>query len=193
MAMDTPSRFNSSGVGGRQARVTHASHEAPAAPRGLSLHHPGLLLVAGATVVWSFGGLLSRLIHVDAWTMVFWRASFCALFLFSVIVLSQRGRALEQLRGMGRAGLLVALGFAGASTCFVVALSRASVAEVLVVFSTAPFLAALIGRLFLQERIRFRTWLTMVMALAGIVIMVSSSAITGSIGGVLLALLSTLC
>src|SRR2546425_9681453 len=76
---------------------------------------------------------------------------------------------------------------ATASTCFIFALSRTSVANTLILMSTGPFVAGLLGFLLLGERVAPRTWLTMAVALAGAVVMVSNSYDGGAIVGDLLA------
>src|SRR5262249_6786261 len=95
--------------------------------------------------------------------------------------------------GMGMMGLAVAGLFAAASTSFVVSLGHSTVAEVLIALSTAPFIAALIARLLLAEPIRPRTLATMIMALVGMVIMMSNSIVSCSLVGDVLALLSAVC
>ena len=42
-----------------------------------------MLLVAGAALVWSSGGLLARMIGTDPWTKLFWRSVFAFVFLLA--------------------------------------------------------------------------------------------------------------
>jgi EamA-like transporter family len=77
---------------------------------------------------------------------------------------------------------------ATASTCFLLALNRTSVANTLVVMNTGPYLAALLGWFLLGERVRARTWLAMTITLAGTAVMVSGSRATGTLAGDFLAL-----
>jgi drug/metabolite transporter (DMT)-like permease len=151
------------------------------------LHRRGVLLVAGAATCWSTGGLLARLIETDPWTTIFWRGMFCALFLLGVMTIADRGRVRELFRRMGWAGLALAVCFATASTCFIMALDRTSVANTLIIQSTGPFAAGLLGWLWMGERVRAQGWLAMAAALAGTAIMVSGSLATGSVEGDLLA------
>ena len=82
----------------------------------------------------------------------------------------------------------VALCMALASTCFIFSLSLTSVANTLILMSTGPYVAGLFGWLLLGERVAGRTWLAMGIALAGAVVMVSSSAGGGALAGDLLAI-----
>ncbi|HET6222253.1 MAG TPA: DMT family transporter [Dongiaceae bacterium] len=152
-------------------------------------HRRGLLLVAGAAIVWSSGGAIARMIEADPWTTIFWRSAFACLALLLYLVVRDRGRLLETFRGLGLPGLVLALCFATASTSFVVALSLTTVANILLIQATAPFIAALLGWILMRERVRRRSWLAMFAALVGIAIMVWDSLSRGSVPGTLLSIL----
>ena len=151
----------------------------------------GRLLVAAAAVCWSTGGLIARLVDTDPWTTVFWRGLFCAAFLVGVTALRERRRTVGVFLGMGATGLAMAACFATASTCFIMALHRTSVANVLIIQSLSPFMAGLLGWAWMGERVAGRTWTAMGVALLGSAIMVSryfyTETTTGSLGGDLLA------
>lgn len=147
----------------------------------------GAILVAAAAICWSSGGAIARMIEADPWTTVFWRSAFAATALFAFILWRDRERGLALFREMGWPGLAVASCFATASTCFVYALTLTTVANILIIQSTAPFLAAVLARFLLNERVRLRGWLTILAALAGVVIMVSDSVQRGSVMGDVLA------
>ena len=148
----------------------------------------GFWLVAAAAICWSSGGLIARLVATDPWTTVFWRSVFCAAFLSAAVTIAQRGRLAAVVRETGWPGVLMAACFATASTCFIMALARTSVANTLVIQSLSPFIAGLGGWLFLGERVRSRTWIAMGVALLGTVMMLWGSAGAGSRIGDLLAL-----
>jgi drug/metabolite transporter (DMT)-like permease len=90
---------------------------------------------------------------------------------------------------MGWPGIAVALCLAVASMSFILALARTSVANTLILMSAGPYVTGLLGWFLLGERVRFRTWGTMAVAMGGAVVMVSSSYVRGSVGGDLLALM----
>jgi drug/metabolite transporter (DMT)-like permease len=156
-----------------------------AAPGSLRLR--GALMVAAAALCWSVGGLLQRLISADAWTTVFWRAAFAALFLIAYVLWRERGRGFAPFREVGWIGLAVGFCFGAASTLYVLSLSLTQVANTLIVLSTAPFMAALLGWVILGEPVRRRTWAAIAAAFAGIALMVVRSASTGNVLGDLLA------
>jgi drug/metabolite transporter (DMT)-like permease len=148
----------------------------------------GALLVAGAATCWSSGGLITRLVSTSPWTTSLWRSLFAALFL--ALVLSMvRGRGFfEQWHEVGRPVLVVAACMALSSTCFILSLAHTSVANTLILMSTGPYVAGLLGWILLGERVAPRTWLTMGVALAGAVVMVSNSYGRGALLGDLLAI-----
>jgi drug/metabolite transporter (DMT)-like permease len=147
----------------------------------------GSLMVAAAAICWSIGGLLQRVISADAWTTIFWRSVFAALFLFAYIFWRERGRTLALFKEAGWAALAVGVCFAVASTMYVLSLSLTQVANTLIILSTSPFMAALLGWIVLGEAVRARTWVAMASAFAGIAVMVVSKAASGNILGDLLA------
>src|SRR4030095_4218216 len=136
-----PSRRRGRGPGRRGVR----------GPRPMSAPGPieagdrrrGRLLVAAAAVCWSGGGLMARLVDTDPWTTVFWRGVFCASFLAVVTALRERADTPRVLAAMGATGLGVAVCFAIGSTCFIMALDRTAVANVLIIQSLSPFMAGL--------------------------------------------------
>jgi len=148
----------------------------------------GGLLVACAAVCWSSGGLIARLVTTGPWTTSLWRGLFASLFLTLVLRIANRRNIVAQWRDGGGPVLIAAVCMATASTCFIFALSRTSVANTLILMSTGPFVAGLLGWTLLGERVAPRTWLTMGVALAGAVVMVSSSYGGGAIVGDLLAI-----
>jgi drug/metabolite transporter (DMT)-like permease len=152
-----------------------------------ALRRRGALLVGAAAILWSAGGLLARLVHTGPWTTVFWRGVFAASFMLVVLAVRHRSRLPTVFRAIGFPGVAMGCCFAAASTAFILALSRTSVANVLIVLSTGPFMAGLLGWAVMGERVTERAWLAMAAALAGTVLMVSGSWAAGTVGGDLLS------
>jgi len=148
----------------------------------------GALLVACAAVCWSSGGLIVRLVATSPWTTSLWRSLFAALFLSAVLWIVRGRGIVAQWRDGGRPVLAVAACMAMASTCFIFSLAHTSVANTLILMSTGPYVTALAAFLLLGERVAPRTWVTMGVALAGAVIMVSDSYSRGTVVGDLLAI-----
>jgi drug/metabolite transporter (DMT)-like permease len=137
----------------------------------------GFLLVFLSALIWSFGGAIARFIEIDdSWTTVFWRSVWAAAFLLAFMLWRDGARGTIALfRGMGLPGLVVALCFATASTCFVVALGYTTVANIVLMQAGVPLIAALIGWIAFRERVSGVTWAAIAAVIAGVAIMVSDS------------------
>jgi drug/metabolite transporter (DMT)-like permease len=143
--------------------------------------------VAGAAVCWSSGALIARLVATTPWTTNLWRSLFASVFLAVLLSIARRRSIVAQWREGGRPVVGVAACMALASTCFIFSLAQTSVANTLLLMSTSPYVVGLLGWLVLGEQVPPRTWLTMGVALAGAVVMVSSSYGRGRLLGDLLA------
>jgi len=156
-------------------------------PTFAQTHRRGVLLVAAAAFSWSTGGLIARFITVDPWTQSCWRGGFSALCLLTFL-LWRDGRGTAALfRQQGLPGLVVAACFSAASISFVIALRHTSVATILVIQSTAPLIAGLIAFLWMKEPISLTRGLAMLLALAGVVVMVSQHDMAADPVGLLLS------
>jgi drug/metabolite transporter (DMT)-like permease len=148
----------------------------------------GALLVACAAVCWSSGGLIARLVTTSPWTTSLWRSVSASIFLAVVLWIARRRSIVAQWRDGGMPVVAVAVCMALASTCFIFSLAHTSVANTLILISMGPYVAGLLGWLWLGEHVAPRTWVTMGVALAGAVVMVSDSYGRGAIVGDLLAI-----
>src|SRR5262245_49980796 len=174
---------------GPEPRAGVAVRPVTVGPASASVRRRGAMLVAAAALCWSAGGLLARLADTGPWTTVFWRGAFCAAFLAAVLTARHGVHVVAAFRAMGWPGVAMAGCFAAASIGFILALARTSVANVLIIQSTGPFIAGLLGWLWLGERVPGRTWMAMAVALGGTATMVSGSWAAGTVSGDLLALL----
>jgi len=167
--------------------VSTLDHTIPASSAAAQ-HRRGLLLVAGAAIIWSAGGLLARMIETDPWTKLFWRSVFAFLFLLAYASYRNRGRLVATFRELGWPGVALGLCFATASTAFIIGLNYTTVANIMFVQAGAPFIAGLLGWLLLGERVKARSWIAMGAALAGIGVISRGSLAAGNITGDLLAI-----
>jgi drug/metabolite transporter (DMT)-like permease len=132
----------------------------------------GAVLVAGAALVWSSGGLLFRFIHgADEWTIVFWRALFMVAALAIILGVIDRGRIGRSFLRAGWRGFASGVCFGFMMTGYLLALGRTSVANTMLLMAVAPFFAALLAWIGLGERPRMAVWLTMAAAVAGVACM----------------------
>ena len=153
-------------------------------------HGVAMLLASG--LAFSTAGLFTRLIAVDAWTILFWRGVIGGIFIGGYVVWQHRGRTLDAIRAIGPVGLAIAACSTLGTICFINALRRTTVADVNVIYAAAPFVTASIAFLWRGER---ETWVTLaasLVAAVGIVVMFGAAASLGNLQGDLLALGMTL-
>lgn len=136
-------------------------------------HGRGAVLVLGAALCWSSGGLIARYIAADIWTQNAGRGFFAAATLLLFLLLRDGRNTWALFKALGVPGIVVAVCFASASTSFVIALKHATVATILVIQSTAPLIAGLIAWAWMREAIGWARGLAMVVALVGVWQMVS--------------------
>lgn len=137
----------------------------------------GFALILASAIVWSFGGALKHFIATEeSWTIVFWRSVWAALFLLA-FMLAREGRrdTLKLVANMGLPGICVAICFAIASTCFIVALAHTTVANILLMQAGVPLIAALIIWILFHEQVTLPTWIAIALVIMGVAVMVSDS------------------
>lgn len=154
-------------------------------------HRLGFVYVTGSAVAWSLGGLFTRLIPLDGWTLLAWRGLFGALGLGVLMPFLPEKRAWRNLRGMGWVGALFVLQGAAGMILYLTALRHTSVAQVAVIYATAPFIAAAVGWCVLREKPSRSAIFASLGALAGVAVMVGFGA-RGSLLGDALAFGMTL-
>ncbi|CAN7183603.1 DMT family transporter [Rhizobium sp. LjRoot30] len=153
----------------------------------------GVALVFGSAFFWSFGGAIARFLHIDDnWTIVFWRCLFAGLFLIAfMLVRDGPAGTVKLFRDMGWPGITVGLCFTIAATCFIIAISHTTIANVLLLGAGVPLFAALITWICFRQRVSLFTWCAIALVIVGVAVMVSGS-FTGAVSpiGDALALLT---
>ena len=159
----------------------------------IDAHKYGLLFVFSAGVLWSTVGLGIRMIE-DAvvWQILLYRSISMSLFLYLVIRVRSGESPFVQIRRTGFPAVVAGLALVAAYSGGIYAIQNTSVANAMLLFATAPFMAAVLGWLILRERVRVATWIAIAIALCGIAIMVSDKSGEVAIFGSLAALGSAL-
>jgi drug/metabolite transporter (DMT)-like permease len=152
----------------------------------------GITLVVLSAFAFSTAGFFTRLIDTDVWTMLFWRGLFGGLFIATYVVWREGARAVLAVRRIGRAGLVAAACSTAATICFINALRETTVADVLVINATAPFMTAGLAWAWTGARERWTTLAASLVALLGVVVTVGAALASGHLLGNLLALVMTI-
>ena len=146
---------------------------APASPEA-DAHKYGVLFVFAAGMLWSTVGLGIRLIE-DAvvWQILLYRSISMSLFLYVLIRLRSGESPFVQIRRNGAPAIIAGLSLVAAYSGGIYAIQNTSVANAMLLFATAPFMAAVLGWIVLREPVRAATWISIAVAIGGIGIMVA--------------------
>lgn len=153
-------------------------------------------MMIAVTLMWATAGVVTRhLTQAHSFEITFWRSFFTLLALLVILPL-WRGRAVfSQIRRGGRALWISGVCWTVMFTAFMVALTLASTASVLVTMALGPLFTALAARIFIGHRLPLRTWLAIVVAGLGIAWMYGTQLLQSgaAAGGSLLGTLVALC
>jgi len=141
----------------------------------LSQHAKGLIITALGVLIISPDGLLTRLILVDHWTMIFWRALFLSFGMALIANLVHPRNTWQKYKTMGRVGLVMVLIYSLGTVSFMISITHTSVANTLIILSTTPLFAALIGWVAFRESIIARTWCAILLVGIGVFVISSDS------------------
>ncbi len=149
----------------------------------------GFVLTALGVVVLSFDAVLIRLIDVDSNSILFWRGLFLAVMVYLWLCVRNQGFVAIPTDGvLIRSALL----FAVSTICFVSAINLTPIANVLVIISAQPLMAALMAHVFLGEKSPRRTWIAIFLSMCGIAWVMKDSLHGQNIVGDTIALICAL-
>ena len=151
-------------------------------------HAKGLLLTAVGGMALTFDIPLIKLAAGDSWSILMIRsgATFLAALLVWSIWRALSGKSVPPLIP-GKAGLAVAALYAVSAATFITAVYTTSTANLVFILAFNTMFAALLSWLFLGERPKPATFLTMLAMIAGVAIIVSDSIGSGNLFGDLMA------
>lgn len=151
----------------------------------------GVALCLAAGSLWSLMGLgLRQIEEASVWAILFWRSVGTVPVLLAFIWWTSAGRPLTAIRAVGAAGALGGFGLVFAFAGAIYAFQTTTVANAVLMFAASPFVAAVLGWLFLREAVRPSTWVGIGLAVIGMYLMVRDGLETGSTVGNIAALVS---
>jgi drug/metabolite transporter (DMT)-like permease len=154
----------------------------------LSDRAAGALLVAGACLCWSSGGILVRMLALDGLVIVFWRSLFLAVTVALALAVVYRRQAPARIAAVGWHGVLSGILLGGAFVGYILSLTLTQVANTMVLMSASPLVAAVLARLVLKEPLGRATAVCIGVAMTGILVMFGHGVAAGSLLGDALAL-----
>jgi len=152
-----------------------------------------LVIVAG--LIWSFGPLVVR--NMDdpgtiPWQYLFVRGLVIFTLLNIYLFFEEGIYFYKNYLKIGMSGTIGGIGLGTAMITFIWSITNTTAAITLLCLAAMPFITALLGFLFLKEKISISVWIAIVFASIGVVIMAFDSASLGSINGLIFGLASAL-
>ena len=151
---------------------------------------PGPLLVFLGACSLSFGGMIVKSFEGSTlWQILFWRSLFFIIVVCLFLIISYKQKIFTVLIKSGIpglfGGLILAVGFAS----YVFAMYNTTVTNTNFIIQTQTIFLAIFGYLFLKEKISKITLASIILAIAGIIMMVGNSLSPGEMSGNIAAFL----
>jgi len=156
-------------------------------------YHRGVIYIIIAGIFLSFGGLFIRFIETaDPWTVLFYRSLTFTATVVLFMVVREPDRVVSRFRALRATDLIISFSLALGFITYVFSLFTTSVANTVLILSTGPVVAGVLGWLVLRERVSRSTGLSIVLAIAGVTVMVSGGMAGDDLRGIGYAFLAVL-
>jgi len=152
-----------------------------------------VVMLAG--LIWSFGPLVVR--HMNEPNLVPWQYIFArGLTIFSLInfylFFSEGKNFYKNYFKIGISGLIGGTGLGIAMITFIYSITNTSAAITLLCLAAMPFFTALLGFLFLKEKISINVWIAIIIAAIGIIIIALGNTQKASLFGLVFGMISSI-
>tara|TARA_B100001057_G_scaffold495741_1_gene595471 strand:- start:898 stop:1776 length:879 start_codon:yes stop_codon:yes gene_type:complete len=149
---------------------------------------PGPVLIFLGALCLSFGGLIVKSFEgANLWQILFWRSFFFSITVLAFLTFTYKKKLFKSFYLSGFpgliAGVILSLGFCG----YVIAMYKTTVANTNFIISLQILFLAIFGFFFLKEKISSITIFSIILALAGVLVMVGNSLSPGELTGNLAA------
>ena len=159
----------------------------------LKNHKLAIPVVLFAGVLWSFGPLVVR--YMDQPNLIPWQylltrgiTIFCIINIY--LFLEEGKKFYKNYLKIGFSGIIGGVGLGVAMITFIWSITNTSAAITLLCLAAMPFITALLGFLFLKEKISINVWVSIIIAAIGIAIIASDKTGQGSLFGLMFGLIS---
>ena len=152
-----------------------------------------VVLIAG--ILWSFGPLVVRYMNqpeLVPWQYLFARGITIFILLNIYLFFEEGLDFYKNYLKIGLSGLVGGVGLGTAMITFIWSITHTTAAITLLCLSAMPFITALLGFLFLKEKISTNVWVAIIIATIGILIMAIGDFEKGSLFGLTFGLISAL-
>jgi len=150
-----------------------------------------VVLMAG--IFWSFGPYVVRNIDEAGsvpWQYLFTRGLVVFILLNIYLFIEEGLDFINNYKKIGASGVLGSAGLALAMITFIWSITNTTAAITLLCLAAMPFITALLGFLFLKEKISISVWIAILIATVGIIIMAIGNNEKNSLTGFALGITS---
>mgnify|MGYP006160644813 CR=1 FL=1 len=150
---------------------------------------PGYILLLFGGFCLSWGGFVIRLFEeASVWQILLLRSFFFVIALLGFIAVTYKKNTIKILKDAGFPALLGGLVMSLSFIAFVLAMTNTTVANVVFIISTQTMFLAIFGYFYLKEKVSLVSFISILLAMSGIIVMVGDSLSSGSFFGNLIAL-----
>ncbi len=154
-----------------------------------------ILIVLLAGTFWSLGPYVVR--HIDQpqlvpWQYLFTRGIVIFILLNIYLFLNEGLGFYKNYLKIGISGIIGGVGLGTAMITFIWSITNTTAAVTLLCLAAMPFITALLGFMFLRERISLTVWISIFVAAFGIFVMAIGNTEKNSLAGLIFGLASAL-
>tara|TARA_B100000963_G_C22622109_1_gene670456 strand:+ start:1339 stop:2205 length:867 start_codon:yes stop_codon:yes gene_type:complete len=151
---------------------------------------PGYILLLFGGFCLSWGGLIVRSFEssTSEWEILLLRSFFFFLGISTFLFIIYKNSAIKTIRDAGLPALIGGFVMSFSFIAFVFAMKNTYVANVVFIISTQTVFLAIFGYIYLKEKVSLISFLSIVLAMSGIILMIGDSIFSGTIFGNLVAL-----
>ena len=152
-------------------------------------------VVLFAGLLWSFGPLVVRYMDQPGqspWQYIFARGLTIFIVLNLYLYFEEGKNFLKNYLKVGVSGLIGGCGLGIAMITFIYSITNTSAAVTLLCLAAMPFFTALLGFLFLKEKISFNVWIAIGIATIGIIIIALGNTEKSSLIGLIFGMTSSI-
>tara|TARA_Y100000590_G_scaffold309095_1_gene348978 strand:+ start:2551 stop:3456 length:906 start_codon:yes stop_codon:yes gene_type:complete len=163
----------------------------------LELKNPKIAIpiVLFAGLLWSFGPYVVR--HIDQpadipWQYLFTRGIVIFTLLNIFLFIEEGFEFYKNYFKVGVSGIIGGIGLGTAMITFIWSITNTTAAITLLCLAAMPFITAMLGFLFLKEKISISVWIAIIIAVVGVTIMALGNTEKNTLAGFIFGLASAL-
>ena len=150
---------------------------------------PGYILLLFGGFCLSWGGFVIRSFEeASVWQILLLRSFFFMIALIAFLAVTYKKNTIQILKDAGSPAILGGLVMSFSFIAFVVSMTNTTVANVVFIISTQTMFLAIFGYFYLKEKVSLVSFISILLAMSGIIVMVGDSLSSGSFFGNLVAL-----